>query len=172
MFFYSRKLLLAILIMVLLTPVAGCSILGGPKKKPEVTREDVKSMVKEEMSSPETKKTMEEAVAGHQLEDLLQAPEADKLIEKKMMENIEGPKMSKAIQDQLKNALKSPDSQKVLQEHINKAMATPDVQASLKTMVQQTLTKMMQGGQQGGAGGGGGAGGAGGGMGAGGGGGQ
>lgn len=148
--FYARNLVLAAVILSFIPVVTGCSMLGGPKKKPEVSKEDVSSMVKQEMKSPETQKTIEDAVAGNQLKDLLKSSEADKLMEKKMMENMETPKVSKAIQEQLQNALRSPDSQKVLQEHIKKAMATPDVQQNLNTMVQQALTKMMQSGQKGG----------------------
>jgi len=155
--YFGRNVFLVVMILAFIPVAAGCSLsLGSPQKKPEVTKDDVKTMVEKEMSTPETRRIIEEAVAGHELKDLLKAPEADKLMESKMMENIESPKVSKAIQEQLTNAMRSPESQKVLQEHIKRAMATPDIQQTMQTMVQQAMMKMMQGGRQGGAGAGGG----------------
>lgn len=162
----SRKqsfILRLLMASLLILSISGCSMsIGGssPQKKPEASKEDIKKSVEEEMQKPETKQMITDAAKTQKLEELLQTPDASKLVQQKLMESLETPEVDKKIQENLKTVLSSPETQKQLQLQVTKAMDTPAVQQALNSAVQQAMMKMLQGGGgQGGGGQGGGQGG-------------
>lgn len=146
----------SIIMTAYLLSFSGCSFQvgggGSPQKKPEVSQEDVKKQVDEHMKKPEVQKTIEDAAKTQRLEDLLYIPEADKLIQDKIAENLGTPSVSTQLNKELTKALGTPEIQKQLQEHIKKAMETPEMSKAINASVQQALMKIIQGGGQGGQG--------------------
>ncbi|GAB4262384.1 hypothetical protein [Thermincola ferriacetica] len=149
-----------LLICYILFSVTGCSFsVGSPQRKPEISREDVKVMLREEVNSGQTKRLIENAVAKQQMEDLLKTPEAMKLLQQAVMESFVVPKVGKELQKNMSATLQTPEIQKLFQEHIQKALTTPEVQKSLRNVVQQSIMQIVEGQGGGGGGAGGGAGG-------------
>ncbi len=139
-----RRFFLVLSILLSLLAASGCSFGGGQQAKPAPDEDEIKDMIKEEMDSPETKETIETAVretAGTvRAEDLLTAPETQKL-----------------MQEQVAKLLATPEGQKALQEQLKKTMEGPEMQQSLQMQVKQALLSLLSGsggGQSGGQSGG------------------
>ena len=155
----KRAASFAVLITILFTfQVFGCSMsFGGggssPQKKPDTSKEEIQNSVKKEMKDPEMRKLIEDAAKTQRLELLLQTPEADRLIQKKIVENLDTPMVNAKIQQDMKKVMTMPDLQKQFQEHVRSSLETPAVKSALISGVQRAVVQMFQGG--GGASGGG-----------------
>ena len=145
----SKLTALIVLTTILSLSLAGCSMsIGGnsPQKKPEVAKDEIEKSVKKEMSTPETQKIIEDAAKTQKLEDLLLTPDADKLVQKKIIDNFDTPQVSAKLQQDMKQVLSSPDTQKQFQAHVSKSMETPEVQKALTAAVQKAMMQILQGG--------------------------
>lgn len=158
----KKGILLVLLITILfIFSVVGCSMsFGGggssPQKKPDTSKEDIQNSVKKEMKDPEMRKLIEDAARTQRLELLLQTPEADRLIQKKIVENLDTPMVNAKIQQDMKKVMSMPDIQKQFQQSVSSSLETPAVKSALISGVQRAVVQMFQGGGKtsgGGAGG-------------------
>lgn len=95
----------AVLIYVFFSLVlSGCSFsLGGqPQKKPEVTSQDVSEQVKKEMEKSEIKDMIKKAAETQKLEEIVNTPEAEKVIQEKIIENLDMPSVNKKLMEDIK----------------------------------------------------------------------
>ncbi len=155
----KRDFLILVVFTFIISALAGCSVSiggGSPQKKPEISPSEIRSNVKKEMQSPETKKLIEDAAKTQKLEELLATPEADRLIQKKIIDNFDTAQVSVKLQEDMKKILAAPDVQKQFQEQVKKAIESPEVQKAVSSAVQKALMQLLQGGGQGGGGQGGG----------------
>ena len=149
----SKKGALFVLLITILFifQVFGCSMsFGGggssPQKKPDTSKEEIQNSVKKEMKDPETRKLIEDAARTQRLELLLQTPEADRLIQKKIVENLDTPTVNAKIQQDMKKVMSMPDLQKQFQEHVRSSLETPAVKSALVSGVQKAVVQMFEGG--------------------------
>jgi len=142
---YNKPFVLIMLMIMVF--FAGCSIFGGkPQKKPQVSKQEIQKSVKEEMQAPETMKIIEDAAKTQKLEELLKTPEADRLIQKEIIDNLDTSQVSIKLQEDLKKALTSPEIQKQFLDHVKKTMDSPEVQKVVSSAVQNAVMKIFQGG--------------------------
>ncbi len=132
----------ALSIAALIIVGAGCSLLGG-SQKPTPSQDQIRSIVKDEISGPTGTAAIQEATSRAEIQPMIN-------------QALTSPEMQKALQDALSKVMTGPDAQKQLSDALKKLMATPDVKKAINDAVTSSLMDIIRKGSSGTSGGGGG----------------
>lgn len=146
-----RIFVIGIILLTIASIVGGCSLnLGGSgggsssDKKPEVSKEEIKSMVDEQLKTEDIRKEIQESVKNTTAAEIMNTLEGKKVIQNQ----------SKIVMDvESKRLLKSKDFQKAVEEEINKIMQSSDMKKKLDDLIKSSLIRSLQssGSSQGGS---------------------